>query len=219
MDPAERWLSFLIGYLASIAVETPVLLIGLSPRHPLSRRLFCGVWLTACTYPVVALVLPEMFDPDRQRWLYLLVAETFAPATECALFWAAFGQRSERWRLSMWRDLGVVVLANLASFGVGEAYYAWEENHRQPVAPAAESVTIVGDAGRARGGARPERPTEVLPCDSGSCPPRRWCCWAPLRPSAPTCALPPSRRRTPSRSGRARSNSSSRSMTGRPTPA
>src|SRR5271165_6291391 len=91
MDP--QTLRFLIfGYLFSIAIETPVLLVGLSRRHPLGRRLFAGVWLTLCTYPIVVVVLPELFDMNNERPLYLLVAETFAPVAECALFAVAFLQ-------------------------------------------------------------------------------------------------------------------------------
>jgi hypothetical protein len=107
----------LVGYPITIAIETPILLLGLSSRHHFSRRLFCGIWLTACTYPVVVLVLPVLI---RDRSWYLLVAETFAPVAECALFWLAFGDSRELFRRSMWQDLGVIVLANLCSFGFGE---------------------------------------------------------------------------------------------------
>ena len=106
-------------YLITISIETPILLLGLSPRHSIGRRLFCGVWLTACTYPILWLVLPPLFDMEKQRWLYLLIGETFVPIAECAIFWAAFGSREEwntRW---MWRDLITITLANLASFGFG----------------------------------------------------------------------------------------------------
>jgi hypothetical protein len=123
MDPGYLWRFFLFGYLSTIAVETPVLLVGLSRRHPLKDRLFAGVWLTACTYPIVILVLPLLFDPGKQRGLYLAVAETFAPAAECVLFWAAFGKREEWLRPSMWRDMAAVTLANLLSFGLGELYH------------------------------------------------------------------------------------------------
>ncbi len=78
------------------------------------------MWLTACTYPVVWLVLPAMIDLRTQRGLYLLVAETFAPIAECAIFWAAFGSCEEWGKRSMWRDLITITLANLASFGIGE---------------------------------------------------------------------------------------------------
>jgi hypothetical protein len=111
------WAGFAFGYTASVVIETPVLLMGLSPRHPLSHRLFAGIWLTACTYPVVYIALPPLFA---SRGLYLAIAETFAPVAECLLFWAAFGSRQHWGRASMWRDLATIVVANLASFAIGE---------------------------------------------------------------------------------------------------
>jgi hypothetical protein len=122
-SPDELWRFLPIGYLLTILIETPVLVIGLSKRHPLSRKLLAGVWLTACTYPIVTLVLPLLFA-SRSRALYLLVAETFAPVAECALFWLAFGNRKQAWTASMWRDFIAIILANLASFGFGEVLNA-----------------------------------------------------------------------------------------------
>ena len=115
------WLFLLIGYPVTIAIETPILMLGLSPRHPMACRVFAGIWLTACTYPIVVLVLPRLLwhTPD-DRTLYLVVAETFAPAAECAIFWLAFGSRAERWRYSMWRDFYTITWANLLSFAIGE---------------------------------------------------------------------------------------------------
>ncbi|HEX8913319.1 MAG TPA: hypothetical protein VF796_13240, partial [Humisphaera sp.] len=106
------------GYLFTIAVETPVLLLLLSRGHSVARRLAAGVWLTACTYPVVVLVLPVLI-PD-PRWLYLLVAETFAPLAECALFGLAFHAGRGVPRRARYWDYAVVTLANLLSFGLGE---------------------------------------------------------------------------------------------------
>ena len=117
--PGELWRFFPIGYLLTIVIETPILLVGLSARHTLRRRLFAGVWLTACTYPIVVLVLPLLFT---SRFIFLLIAETFAPLAECLLFWLAFGGKEGSVR---WRDFAVIVIANLASFGVGEALNAW----------------------------------------------------------------------------------------------
>lgn len=124
MSPTDLWHFLIPGYLLTILIETPVLCVGLSRRHPLGRKLFAGVWLTACTYPIVTLVLPLLFAPDR-RALYLLVAETFAPVGECALFWLAFGNREEVGKRSMYRDFITIILANLASFGIGEVLNAW----------------------------------------------------------------------------------------------
>ena len=113
MSPLELWRWLPLGYLFTIAIETPILLLGLSPHHSKQRRLFAGIWLTACTYPIVTLVLPLLMV-NHSRSAYLLVAEVFAPVAECVLFWLAFGKETT------WRDLGVIVLANLASFIAGE---------------------------------------------------------------------------------------------------
>ena len=114
-------LLMLAGYSLTVAVETAVLLVALSRRHPLRARLFAGVWLTACTYPVVWLVLPPLFD---DRVAYLAVAEVFAPAAECVLFRVAFVRPLPPDRRATARDLAAIVLANLASFGAGELIYA-----------------------------------------------------------------------------------------------
>jgi hypothetical protein len=114
------------GYLFTILVETPVLIFGLPKPVTLKQRLWCGVWLTACTYPVVILVLPAVFYGE-SRAVYLLVAETFAPVAECFLFWLAFRNRvtltSGQWGQAML----AITTANLASFGIGEIvnYYSW----------------------------------------------------------------------------------------------
>lgn len=113
----------LTGYLLTVAVETAVLVALLSRRHPVRMRVFAGVWLTACTYPVVWLVLPPLFAPD-ERWAYLLVAETFAPVAECVIFWCAFVRPIAPARGATARDLAAVVLANLCSFGLGEVLIA-----------------------------------------------------------------------------------------------
>jgi hypothetical protein len=120
MDTSALWSFLPVGYLLSVLIETPVLVAVLSARHALGRRLFAGLWLTACTYPVVVLVLPPLLEASAGRGVYVAVAEVFAPVAECALFWAAFGARAESWRPAMWRDLAAIVLANLASFGAGE---------------------------------------------------------------------------------------------------
>jgi hypothetical protein len=126
MSPSELWRFFPLGYLLSILIETPILVIGLSRRHPIRRRLFAGVWLTACTYPIVVLVLPLALA-SVSRATYLVVAETFAPVAECVLFWLAYGDREQLGKPSMWRDFGAIVAANLGSFLGGEVLnaYGW----------------------------------------------------------------------------------------------
>src|SRR5262249_9646907 len=120
MDIWTLCLTILIGYGFSIAIETPILLLGLSPRHPWKDRLFAGVWLTGCTYPIVTLVLPFFVS---SHVLYVTIAETFAPVAECALFWLAFTKRQPGGSASLWRDSAVIVVANLASFGLGVIFW------------------------------------------------------------------------------------------------
>jgi hypothetical protein len=120
----DLWRFLFIGYLLTVAVETPVLVLLLSKHHALKRRLFSGLWLTACTYPVVVLVLPPLFA-DSSRALYLIIAETFAPAAECALFYLAFGGKGSGGVTR--RDFAAIVVANLLSFLAGEVLtaYGW----------------------------------------------------------------------------------------------
>ena len=124
MSPEDLWRFLLFGYLLTVAVETPVLFLFLSKRHAPKRRLFAGLWLTACTYPVVVLVLPPLFAGS-SRALYLAVAETFAPAAECALFHLAFGGKGGEGVTR--RDFVAIVAANVLSFLVGEVLtaYGW----------------------------------------------------------------------------------------------
>lgn len=124
MGTEDLWRFLPLGYLFTVAVETPVLVLLLSRHHTLRRRLFAGLWLTACTYPVVVLVLPPLFA-DSSRAAYLAVAETFAPAAECALFYLAFGGKGSEGMT--WRDCAAIVAANLLSFLVGEGLtaYGW----------------------------------------------------------------------------------------------
>jgi hypothetical protein len=126
MSPSDLWHFLLIGYPFTILIETPVLLLSLSQRHSIKRRLFAGVWLTACTYPSVVLVMPLMFA-NVSRAIYLAVAETFAPVAECILFWLAYGAAEEIGKRSMWQDFATIVVANLASFLGGEILnaYGW----------------------------------------------------------------------------------------------
>jgi hypothetical protein len=105
-------LAFLpVGYALTVLLEAPILMAGLSPHHSWRRRLFAGFWLTACTYPIVILVMPALFE---SRTVYLWAAETFAPLAECLLFYWMLPERRS------WRDAAVIVAANLASFLAGE---------------------------------------------------------------------------------------------------
>jgi hypothetical protein len=114
-DVAYLWTFLLRGYLFTVAVETPVLLVGLSRPHSWRRRIAAGIWLNACSYPIVVLSLPLLL-PDRTA--YLIVAETFAPLIEASLFALAFHTRVMA-RRDRVRDWIAVILANLCSFGAG----------------------------------------------------------------------------------------------------
>lgn len=117
--PQDLWLFLPLGYLFTVAIETPVLLIGLSKKFSFKERFFAGLWLTACTYPVVVLVLPTLFASS-PRNLYLLVAETFAPVGECFLFWLVFQDRLRSDTRAKLRSFAVITLANILSFAFGE---------------------------------------------------------------------------------------------------
>lgn len=133
-DTGEMWRILPIGYALTVALETPVLLVGLSSRHSLLRRMIAGLWLTACTYPIVILVLPELiWRPlgDGGYWPYVAVAEVFAPLAECGLFYIAFWgdvsastDRNSN-QLDLARDMGAIAAANLVSFIIGGWLLLW----------------------------------------------------------------------------------------------
>ena len=116
---SQLWYFLPFGYLITILIETPILLLGLSPKISFKQKLWCGVWLTACTYPIVVIVLPAIFL-ENSRALYLVVAETFAPLGECSLFWLAFRGKDLLGSSDWIRCFIAIVIANLASFGIGE---------------------------------------------------------------------------------------------------
>jgi hypothetical protein len=117
-DASALWSFLPWGYLFTVAVELPVLVVGLSSRHSIRDRVIAGLALTAFTYPIVICVLPPLvWEPWGRGW-YLVVAETFAPLAECLLFRLVWGPAPDR--RSAARDAGAIVLANLLSFGLGE---------------------------------------------------------------------------------------------------
>ena len=123
--PAGRlWLFLPVGYLVTILIETFVLLFGLPPKLSFKQKLTCGIWLTACTYPIVVLVMPLIFA---ERLTYLIVAETFAPLAECFLFWLVFRSKDLLETKDWIRSFIAIIAANLASFGIGEILiqYGW----------------------------------------------------------------------------------------------
>lgn len=124
----ELWRFLPWGFALTVAVETPVLVVGLSRRHGLGRRLFCGVWLTACSYPIVVLVLPPILWARFGELPYVVTAELVAVGLEVLLFWLAFGPRAGQPGAAepqgLVRDLAAIVAANAASFLLGETLQA-----------------------------------------------------------------------------------------------
>lgn len=113
----QLWIFLPRGYLLTIAIEIPILLFGLSSGHPMMRRLIAGCWLTACTYPIVILVLPLTVGVWWGNVAYLAVGETSAPIAECLLFRAAFPLPALR--SDAVRDMTAIAVANFASFLIG----------------------------------------------------------------------------------------------------
>lgn len=113
----ELWAFLPWGYLLTILIEIPILLFGLSPSHRPAKRLIAGFWLTACTYPIVVLVLPFTVGARWGEVAYLATAEVFAPVAECLLFRAAFPIPAAR--AAAVRDWAAIVAANVASFLIG----------------------------------------------------------------------------------------------------
>ena len=120
---AELWMFLPFGYLLTVAIEIPVLLIGLSPTHPWKQKLLAGLFLTACTYPIVVFVLPLTVEHWWGRSLYLLIAEVFAPLAECLLFRLAYPIPVSR--SAAIRDMVAIVAANLSSFLIGMLILNW----------------------------------------------------------------------------------------------
>lgn len=116
--PDGYLLQMLKGFALTVLIEAPILLVGLAPSHSWRRKLLAALWLTACTYPIVWLTLPQLPLLRHSRAAYLVVAETFAPLAECLLFWLALDRRAPRRQIA--RDCVTIVAANLASFVIGE---------------------------------------------------------------------------------------------------
>jgi hypothetical protein len=120
MIPASVWLLVICGYLLTVSIEIPILLTGMARKHGVRETVINGLFLTGFTYPVVVMVLPAAFSAMGidNRVLYLAVAESFAPIAEVLFFRFLIGKRLMS---SIDRDAVVIVIANLASFLLGEA--------------------------------------------------------------------------------------------------
>ena len=110
------WL--LPGYLLTVGIELPIFIAGLSACHSLRARIFAAVWLSACTYPVVALTLPALISLASDYSTYILVAEGFAIGTELTLFETVLVE-ADRTLFERWQDRLAIIAANLASATAG----------------------------------------------------------------------------------------------------
>lgn len=120
MSIGTLWLLLICGYLLTILIEIPILILGLPTKFAVKDTIVNGLLLTAITYPVVVLVLPAIFTGMgiENRVLFLAVAESFAPITEVLFFRYLIDQPLAA-RLD--REAAVIVVANLTSFLLGEA--------------------------------------------------------------------------------------------------
>lgn len=120
MSIGTLWLLLICGYLLTILIEIPILILGLPRKFAVKDTIVNGLLLTAITYPVVVLVLPAIFTEMgiENRVLFLAVAESFAPITEVLFFRYLIDQPLAA-RLD--REAAVIVVANLTSFLLGEA--------------------------------------------------------------------------------------------------
>jgi len=123
VDEEQLWRFLPLGYALTVAIELPVLWFALSRRHVPRIRLTAGFWLTAVTYPIVVVVMPLLLWPSMSRNAYLWIAETFAPAAECLLFYLAYIRSLPSNPPATRRDFVAIIVANLASFGLAELYW------------------------------------------------------------------------------------------------
>ncbi|MFN9717922.1 MAG: hypothetical protein ACK58L_04455 [Planctomycetota bacterium] len=120
MVPLSVLLLVICGYLLTVFIEIPVLLLGMARQHGIRDTMVNGLLLTAFTYPIVVMVLPAAFAAMKvdNRMMYLAVAEFFAPAAEVMFFRFLTNKPVA---VALDRDVLVIVVANLASFLLGEA--------------------------------------------------------------------------------------------------
>lgn len=119
MNTPELFLFFAIGYTATVALELPVLMLGLSHRHSSSTKLLLGFLLTAFTYPVVVLIMPVLIQPSCGYTAYIVIAETYAPVAEILFFRFVLNRNLFA---PVDRDAIAIVLANILSFAVGALF-------------------------------------------------------------------------------------------------
>ena len=110
-----------LGYLLTISMETPVLLLGLANRYSMKEKFIAGALLTACSYPFVAIFFPMIWNPYENYSTYIAVSEVFAPLSECVVFAFLFQLRKpEITTKQRILDFVAIIAANLFSYLFGE---------------------------------------------------------------------------------------------------
>lgn len=121
IDPLTWARMAILGYLLTISMETPILFFGLANRYSLKQKLFAGAFLTACSYPFVAVFFPMIWDPYENYNTYIVVSEIFAPLSECVIFAWLFQRRKPGLTLKQRMfDFAAIIAANLFSYLFGE---------------------------------------------------------------------------------------------------
>lgn len=120
LDPLLWTKLAVTGYILTISLETPVLFLGLRSRYSVKERLFAGAFLTACSYPFVAVFFPMIWNPYQNYNTYILVSEVFAPVSECAVFAWLFQRQKKLQKRDRIFDYVVITVANLVSYVTGE---------------------------------------------------------------------------------------------------
>ena len=120
IHPATLARMIAIGYLLTIAFETPVLYFGLGSRYTPKEKLLAGLVLTLCSYPFVVLLFPSIWNPYSDYGTYVLVSEIFAPVSECVVFAILFQRKKQLSSKPRLVDFFWILMANLTSFSAGE---------------------------------------------------------------------------------------------------
>lgn len=102
--------AWLRAFALTTAIELAVAFPLLGRQQHAGRRIGAILFAQLASHPLVWFMWPEL---RMARWLYLVVAESWAVVVELLLYWLVFSKLS--WR----RAALVALLANAASFSVG----------------------------------------------------------------------------------------------------
>jgi hypothetical protein len=117
MTSPAVWVFLIIGYLATVAIEAPVLIAGLSTQRSRQARIAAAFWLTACTYPVVVLTLPAIAGSSNDWVTSLLLAEVVVACGKSC----SGGMMCGRQLIGgPQRDDLVILVANILSAALGQ---------------------------------------------------------------------------------------------------